>query len=296
MQLKPGDRVAIVAPASQFRGADRPLLQRAAELLESWGLQVNIAVEDGHHFYLAGPDVARAKHITSALLDPDVRAVFCTRGGYGSLRLLDRLQHAVTPTPKLLVGYSDITALHLQAAAHWPQIRLLHGPNVATQQLVGDTDAAQFNRQALRQVLFAATGELSEPIQFLNSGVSSGPLVGGCLSMVVSTVGTPYEVRARGCILFLEDTGEAPYRIDRMITQLRLAGTLDGIRGIVFGVMRGCDDPYNDLRAVIKDLLSDMAFPIGYGLKSGHGDINLTLRLGEQALLDSTSGRIVLRW
>lgn len=296
MRLNSGDRVAIIAPASQFRGADRPLLPKAVELLESWGLHVKVGAEEGHHFYLAGPDAARARHLTEALASPDVRAIFCTRGGYGSLRLLNLVPPELNPSPKLIVGYSDVTALHLQAAARWPQVRLVHGPNVATQQLLGTQGAARVNQEALHRALFSSGSALIEPIQCLRAGNASGPLIGGCLSMIASTIGTPFAIKAKGCILFLEDTGEAPYRIDRMLTQMRLAGLFDGILGLVFGVMRGCEDPYNDLRSVISDLFQDTTFPIGFGLNSGHGEFNLALRLGEEARLDSAGGKFELCW
>src|ERR1700678_2603629 len=113
MKLTVGDRVAIVAPAAQFRGADRPLLNQAATILAGWGLTVETRLDPGHHFYLAGNDTTRSAHVMAAINDPGIKAIFCTRGGYGSPRLLRHLDPEAAPAPKILVGYSDVTALHL---------------------------------------------------------------------------------------------------------------------------------------------------------------------------------------
>lgn len=286
MKLQAGDVVSVVAPASQFGRADRCLLDRGVALLESWGLRVRVRVEEGHHFYLAGPDAARARHLREALLDPETRAIFCTRGGYGSARLLPRLEDAVPPSPRLLVGYSDVTTLHLAAQRFWPPVRCLHGPNLATRQLLADGAAGEGNRAALRAALFEPQRGAAYPVSMLTAGTAAGPLQGGCLSLIAASLGTPVAPRLDGAVLFFEDTGEAPYRIDRMLTQCRLAGILDGVEGIVFGVVRGCVDPYNDLRAVVVDLLGDLGVPIAFDCPCGHGDANLPLRLGVPTTLD----------
>ncbi|MBI5707267.1 MAG: LD-carboxypeptidase [Armatimonadetes bacterium] len=294
MRLSPQDRVAVVAPASQLRGADHDLLEQAVSLLKSWDLIVDVRVEASNHMYLAGPDAMRAKHLHNALVDVDTKAIFCTRGGYGSSRLLRHLDSTLHPTPKILVGFSDITALHLAVATLWPHIDLIHGPNVATKQLLDDSSDAKRNRQALHYALFAEPYEIEEKVEFLRGGDASGPLVGGCLSLLSSLMGTEFSVKTAESILFVEDVGELPFRIDRMLTQLRNSGVMDGMKGMVFGEMRKCADPYNDVRDVILDALSGTSFPIGFGLRSGHGYTNIALRLGCRARLDSRMHAFVL--
>ena len=262
-------------------------------MLESWGLNVVLRVDLGNHFYLAGSDEVRRTHLEAALTDPDTKVIFCTRGGYGSPRLLPFLNGLSPPSPRLLVGYSDVTALHQAVARLCPQLELLHGPNVATAQLLGTTTACEENRAALRAALFSPEFGIDEEIDFLRQGQAQGELIGGCLSLVSSSCGTPFQPETTGKILFLEDTGEPPYRIDRMLTQMKLSGCFDQVKGVVFGVMRGCTDPYNDLKQVILDLFEGAQFPIGFGLRSGHGDSNLPLRLGKNAALDGMNGRFV---
>lgn len=293
MLIKPGDGVSIVAPASQFRGADRPLLDRAIALLESWRLRVHVRVDPSHHFYLAGSDEARAAHLKQALTDPDSRAIFCTRGGYGSARLLCDLgsMDDYVP-PKLLVGYSDITMLHLAAARLWPQMTLIHGPNVATAQILGEEPECDRNRQALHEALFSPPAVSTTTIEFLRGGKGAGPLKGGCLSMIAAAQGTRYSLDPRQAILLLEDTGEAPYKIDRMLTQLKLAGAFEEAQGIVFGVMPNCSDPYNDLKLVLKDFFGQYDFPVALGFQSGHGALNLAIRLGSLARLSSAESEL----
>jgi muramoyltetrapeptide carboxypeptidase len=287
--LVKGDAVAIVAPASQVRRVDVGLSAAAAELLGSWGLEVRMAVEDGHHFYLAGTDADRARHLTEMLLEPEIRAIFCARGGYGSARLLRHLDPRLRPSGKVLVGFSDVTALHAYFAEHYPNISLLHGPNVATRQLLDDTPAGEANRSYLYEALFDDY-QVERQVEFLRGGSAEGDLFGGCLTILTSLVGTPYLPTLAGKLLFLEDVGEPPYRIDRMLTQLRDSGALAGVEGMVFSRMHECVDPYNDLREVIADVLAGAGIPIAFGLDSGHGRLHLPLPLGAPAELDPVAG------
>jgi muramoyltetrapeptide carboxypeptidase len=289
MILKPGDGASIIAPASQLRSGEQGLLSAAISLLESWGLRVAVRVDSTHHFYLAGPDAVRAEHLNASLADPDTKVIFCTRGGYGCLRLLPYLNADISPKDKILVGYSDFTGLHLAARELWPQAELIHGPNVATRQLIGDEIDCALTRQSLHNALFTS-GTVEEKVEFLCPGRTQGSLEGGCLSLVVATLGTKFALNTVDTILFLEDTGEAPYRVDRMLTQLKNAGKFEAVRGIVFGKMRNCTDPYNDLRDVLRDFFRDASFPVAFGLNSGHGTSNLSLKLGSTAELDSEEG------
>jgi muramoyltetrapeptide carboxypeptidase len=291
MKLSAGDRVCVIAPASQFRGVDRTLLTQAVSLLESWNLRVDVRVDDRHHFYLAGTDLVRAGHLNDALADASVKAIFCTRGGYGSARLLTHIDTRLTPAPKFLVGHSDITSLHVAVSGLWPQIISVHGPNVATRQLLGTDEFCERNRQSLRKALFADR-DFCEPVEFLRPGVGRGPLQGGCLSLVVAAVGTPFSTPTFGSILFLEDTSEPPYRVDRMISQLMNAGMLENVRGVVFGTMNECTDPYNNIRDVLRDLFNSAPYPVAFGFRSGHGNINISVHLGAPVELDGGSGTL----
>jgi muramoyltetrapeptide carboxypeptidase len=292
MNLQIGDRVAIISPASRLRANDKPFLQMATKTLEDWGLEVLDLSDDAHHFYLAGPDELRASQLNKALDDSSVKAVFCTRGGYGSPRLLRYIDFELNPAPKLLIGYSDITALHAAVATRWPQIIRIHGPNVATAQFTGESESSNLNRESLRDLIFDVHRAQHFAVEYLCTGQANGKLEGGCLSLIASAVGTPFFPEVEGRILFLEDTGESPYRIDRMLTQLANAGVFDRVAGVVFGVMNKCVDPYNDLKDVLRDLLGSHGFPLAIGLPSGHGPQNLPVVLGREYVMDSESGLI----
>jgi muramoyltetrapeptide carboxypeptidase len=194
--------------------------------------------------------------------------------------------------PKLLVGHSDITTLHLAISGIWPQVVSVHGPNIATRQLLGNGAECELNRRSLHDALFADDRVFVESLEFLRQGKASGPLLGGCLSLVTSAIGTEFPPRPSGKILFLEDTGEPPYRVDRMLTQLKNAGAFNQLRGVVFGVMNKCSDPYNDLKSVLQDVFDGSSFPIAFGLRSGHGSINLSIRLGAWTEMNSDAGVI----
>jgi muramoyltetrapeptide carboxypeptidase len=263
-------------------------------LLEGWGLRVKLRVETGNHFYLAGTDARRAAHLNAALADPETKAIFCACGGYGTPRLLPLIDASASAAKKILVGFSDITALHLGLARLAPQMTLIHGPNIATGQILGAEESCRRNRQALHAALFDASYRLDEAVEMLIPGQASGPLIGGCLSLVASVLGTDWAAQCADAILFLEDVGEAPYRIDRMLIQLRNAGVFRHLRGLVFGKMIDCSDPHNDLKDVLLDILRDASFPVAMDLACGHGEINLSLPLGAMAEIDGSAGRFRL--
>jgi len=292
MKLCATDRVAVISPASQQRGKDRELLAEGISVLAGWGLAViNLSNEDPH-LYLAATDGVRASSLIDALLDPSIKAIFCTRGGYGSQRLIPYVRELTEVPEKFLVGYSDITTLHSVAAVLWPNVVRVHGPNIATAQFLGSGDEGMQNRESLRSLLFASAGKRTETVEFLQGGHAIGPIEGGCLSLLASSVGTGFLLSMRGAIAFIEDTGEPPYRIDRMLTQLKNAGIFRDARGIVFGEMHRCADPYNNIKDVLRDVFQDFRGPIAFGLRSGHGPNNISLRLGQQVCLDSSSRSI----
>lgn len=290
MNLEHGDSVAIVSPASQQRGPDIALLHEAVNALTQWGLKVQDLTNSDPIFYLAGSDASRADSLQRALCDPEIKAIFCTRGGYGSPRLLPIIREWSNVRRKFLIGYSDVTALHMAAAVLWPHVTRVHGPNVATTQFLGDSPESEQNRQSLYDLLFAGQATLGERVEPLLPGRAYGRLEGGCLSLISSCVGTGLIPKFDGAIVFLEDVGESPYRIDRMLTQLNNSRLLDNAAGIVFGQMDRCADPRNNLKDILRDVLRDFQGPVAFGLRSGHGHTNIALRLGQAVCLDTIAG------
>lgn len=292
--LRPGDRVALVAPAGPLapeRAAG------AAALLEDRGLRVAVREDvTARHRYLAGSDDRRAEELLGALRDPAVRAVFLGRGGYGTQRLLGRLGEAAGADPKPVVGFSDNTALlnFLRQAWGWA---VVHGPHPQAEK-PGELDA-----------LLACLGCGGAPslpafggLRLLGAprrGSLEAEVVGGCLSLVASSVGTPYEVRTEGRILFLEDVAEPAYRIDRMLHQLDRSGGLAGAAAVVFGVSRsfvpqGHDRDAGHLEELLRDFAAAMPFPVLEGLPCGHVAPNRPLPLGPLARLDPAREELAL--
>lgn len=283
--LQKNDKVAIISPASQLSNSDRHYLDQAISLLESWSLQVALKHENTHHFYLAGTDQDRQRHLNEALQDNSIKAIFCVRGGYGASRLLQRLPPSSLVSPKMLIGFSDITSLHLAMAADYPQVTCIHGPNIATRQVL-DSPYAEENKEALKRCLFEPL-RMQQQLEFIRAGTAEGKLYGGCLSLINAAVGTPYLPDLTDAILLIEEVSEAPYKVDRMLQQLSNAGLIAQLNGIVFGQMHQCSDPYNDLKTVILDVLSGYDIPIAFGLKTGHGLINHAIPLGQTTALSS---------
>ncbi|MFI5042318.1 MAG: LD-carboxypeptidase [Acidimicrobiales bacterium] len=293
-RLRSGDSVGVVAPAGVV---DPDRLAAGIRVLESWGLEAVLgAAVFARRAYLAGSDDARLADVQRMIDDPRVRAVFCARGGYGSQRLVPGLDlRKLAAAPKPIVGYSDITAL--LGAALGAGVVAIHGPMVATDLARG---LAAHSLDHLRALLTDVDyrWEASVPVA-VRPGQATGRLVGGCLSVVVTTLGTPWALDTRGAILFLEDVHESPYRIDRLLTQLRQAGRFTDVAGVVFGTMAGCRtiDGVGAL-AVVRDCFADAPYPVGFGLTAGHdpaatGIENLALPLGVPVTLDVDGGRLV---
>lgn len=275
--LRPGDRVAVVAPSGPF---DRPSFEKGLEVLARRYQPVFTERLFESHRYLAGTDASRGAELQAALDDASIRGVFAARGGYGAMRLLPSLRLG---TPKHLVGFSDVTALHLAAQKHgWQSI---HGP-VLTQ--LGKQPPAVAER------FFAVLeGQPVAPLaatRTVREGVAEGPLLGGNLSVLSRLIGTPWMPDLRGAVLFVEDVGERPYRLDRMWTHLELAGLLIGVRGVVFGEFTGCDEPNGPTSAeVLDELALKLGVPIAAGFQVGHGDVNFPVVLGAPVRLDATA-------
>lgn len=281
--LQRGDKVALIAPASGQKQSDCDLVSKAIDVLAQWGLSVVITPRLQPHRYLSANDNCRAAQLITALTHPEVKAIFVTRGGYGCARLLPYLSECVVPTPRYLVGFSDITTLHLYALQH-KNLLSLHAPNLATVQFLAANDMAKTNRQALHNRLFDGITPRWQLIPLdAQRGVNPNrtnvgentPRIGGCLSLLVSSLGTKYEVQTQGKVLMLEDIGEAPYKIDRMLTQLRHAGKFEPIKALVFGDMTDCNSPQIDLNRVLLDEFSNDNFPVYHCKQFGHGRINL---------------------
>ncbi|GAA2327798.1 LD-carboxypeptidase [Dactylosporangium salmoneum] len=278
--MEPGDVVRLVSPSGPA-AADR--VARGVELLESWGLRAEPAPHVLDRVgYFGGTDDARLDDLNAALADPRVRAVVCTRGGYGVQRIVDRVRWGA---PKPIVGFSDITALQLAAWRHgrWPAI---HGPGAAWL----DARTPQSSAESLRRALMTA-----DPLRVRGlgaSGAARGVLLGGNLAMLVSTLGTSDMPDLSGSILLLEDVGEATYRIDRMLTHLLRSGVLAGVRGIALGQFTDCGDGVDE---VLAERLGGLGVPILAGLPIGHGEGQETVVLGAPALLDAAAGVLVSR-
>ena len=250
--------------------------------------------------YLAGSDAGRLAELHCMFCDPEVRAIICLRGGYGSLRLLAGIDyHLIRSHPKILVGYSDITALHL-AANKLAGLVTFHGPMIYPE--LGGEEVPAYTQENLWSAITAASppGSIPPlaglPPVTIVPGRAAGTLTGGNLSLITATLGTPLEIDTQGKILFLEEVDEAPYRIDRMLTQLRLAGKLEAAAGIVFGRCSGCEDAVagSTPLEVIAGIIAPLSIPCFYGLPAGHLAPQATLPLGVNALLDATAGTLTL--
>src|SRR5215470_8144754 len=272
--LRAGDCIGLAAPASSFNEEE---FHVGVRVLQDLGFRVHYTPRlfDTYR-YLAGSDTARAAELNALFADPAIQAIFCCRGGYGSQRLLPYLDTAViTAHPKIFVGCSDLTSLllYLYSQCH---LVTLHGPVVAGNILPGLAPAV------LRQLKGILTGDeaaMQPPpehltgLTVLRAGEAEGRLLGGCLSLLVCAVGTPFQPQTRDTILFLEDRGERLYAIDRMLTYLKLAGILQGVRGLVFGQMeRVAADRHLSygMEDIIMDVLGDLEVPILYGFPAGH--------------------------
>jgi len=294
--LRPGDVIGVVAPASDIK-PER--LAAGARELERLGFRVKFSPSIfAREMYLAGSDQRRAEELMAMFGDPEVRAIFAARGGYGSVRLLPYLdEEALRAHPKIFMGYSDLTTLlvYFQQRFRWV---VFHGPMVTREFADGPE---HYDEDLLRRTLMRAEpiGEIDTAgVAVLSPGMATGRLTGGCLSLLVSTLGTPYEFDATDAILFIEEYASKPYQVDRMLTQLRDAGKLRAVRGLVFGEMTECVQHPNQeytIVDVLQDRLADLNVPILFGVRSGHSDYrNQVLPFGVRATLDGYRGKLII--
>lgn len=326
--LSQGDAVAIVAPSGAVR---RESLERGIRLLESLDLRVKLGHSVMNRWgYLAGQDADRARDLMEAWADPEVKAVIAARGGYGAMRILPHLDFdCIRQNPKILLGYSDITALHL---AFWNEACLVtfHGP-VAE---IWSDSMDPYNLELLRDMLFGnwTPGDLPMPVcrkkgssspdsasvpqescgsgshnldsptlstrklTVLEKGQASGCLIGGNLSLVASTIGTPWEIDTSGKILFLEEVGERPYRVDRMLCQLKLSGKLNDAAGFCLGDFTDCEGDPDSARPsftvaeVLEQYFAGTGKPCIANIPAGHGKYNAVLPLGVEVRIEAGLG------
>ena len=295
-RLKKGDTIGIVAPAWSF---DPERFRRGTVKLKRLGFKVKYDRSIFNRYWsMAGYDEQRAEQINQMFTDKEVKAIFCAKAGYGSIRTIPYLdQSVIRRSPKIFVGYSDITILleYLQRTAN---MIVFHGPVVAGQ-IHANMSAITLDYLFHNLMQAKPLGEVSFPcLQTIRPGRADGKLVGGNISLIVSGIGTPYDIDTDNKILFLEDVGEDMETIDNMLLHLKLAGKFHKVKGIIFGRMVDCYDDSGrkyKIKNIVNDALGDLDIPIILGFPSGHArgnGANVTLPLGTSVVLDTTKPSI----
>src|SRR6266540_6602765 len=304
--LKPGDTVGLITPSSYIFDTWRIDLA-AARLESTLGVKCRLGrFVMGRHGYMAGAEKERLEDLHAMFADPGIAGIFCLEGGYGTERLLSGIDYELLrKNPKVLIGYSDITGLHL-AITKKAGLVTFHGP-------VAIGSLPSWSLGSLKKALFSPEpiGELTNspeedphwplfPLHAVAPGKARGAIAGGNLTLVSTTMGTPYEIETEGQILFLEDTGEAPYRVDRMLTQLKLAGKLQEAAGIVWGTCTECTPAKSSveinlsLSDLLDEILGDLNKPVLAGLVFGHTKEKATIPIGVEAELDAGAKRVAI--
>jgi len=289
-KLERGDTIGIAAPASPFEAGK---LKKGIETLESMGF--NVHIPEGLYSkngYLAGTDDQRASLLNDLFSKKDIKAIVCARGGFGSLKILPSLDYEnILNNPKIFVGYSDVTAL---LSALFKKCRLIsfHGP-MATE--LGS--ASQRTRNAMFSALTSRSDFeiFSKKGTSLKPGIGSGILLGGNLSTLCHLTGTPYLPDFKGSILFIEERGEAVYRIDRMLTHMKMAGCFNGISGLVLGSFTDCGS-VREINKIVTGLFEKFNIPVLAGFAAGHGKENITIPFGLRATLDAGGKLLSFEW
>jgi muramoyltetrapeptide carboxypeptidase len=280
-RLRTGDTIGVISPAGPVRESE---LMPGIGFLESRGFRVNLAphvldVED----YLAGTDADRLGDLHAFVREPEIKAIFCARGGYGSMRLLRDIDYdLIKGSSKIMVGYSDITSLILAVHKKTGMVTV-HGPMVREY-----IHGKESNLEGLLEFLMSRSDRCMEITvgEAVRHGRARGRLVGGNLSLICHLVGTPFLPSFDEGILFLEDRGEAPYRVDRMLTHLALSGRLDKVSGLIFGDFEKCGEASTTNR-LIESFSRHFHFPVVRGFQVGHGRTNVPLPIGVEAELDT---------
>ncbi|MFN7992389.1 MAG: LD-carboxypeptidase [Bryobacteraceae bacterium] len=305
--LRQGDLVGVITPSAYVSDPDRLALIETT--IKYFGLRARMGKNVGKRTgYLAGSVEDRLEDLHEMFRDPEVKAVFAIRGGYGAAQMLDRLDYdLIRRNPKIFLGYSDITALHL-AIGKRTGLVTFHGPVVLSGFSAYTQEwfrKAMFSPEPLGAVTNPPASNLlrpAHPLRTVRPGKARGRLTGGNLTLISTTMGTPYEIDTRGRLLFIEDVGEEPYRMDRMLTQLRLAGKFDSVAGVVFGECHECTprefqpsfESTFSLGEIVDRILGKLNVPVLAGLTFGHTDDQLTLPEGVMATLDAGKQELVI--
>ncbi len=298
--LRLGDTIGVVAPAS-------PTSKERVELAYNKLMELGFNVVMGescyqNYGYLAGCDDLRAGDLNKMFRDEKIDGIICLRGGYGTPRILDLLDYEmVRKNPKAFIGYSDITAIHI-AFNQLSNLVTFHGPMAASDMVedFGDFSKGSLLNSILEGDFNPHIENPSKEIKTINGGVAEGQIIGGNLSLIAATIGTPYEIDTKGKILFIEEIGEEPYRIDRMLTQLRLSKKLEEAEGFILGDFNNCEaksSEYHDsltLEEVINDIIKPLNKPTIANLEAGHCEPSITIPLGIMARLDADKKELKL--
>lgn len=297
--LKKGDTIGLIAPSS-------PVGEKKAQNCIDWVKSMGYGVKWGESIfggrgYLSGSDELRTHDINMMFLDEEVDAIFCIRGGYGTMRLLDGIDYEmIRKNPKIFIGFSDITALHT-AFFQKADLITFHGPMVAGYAKKGlDSLSRDYMDRALMKA--EPLGDIINPpeipIKAYNGGCAAGKVVGGNLSLLSDTMGTPYEIDAKGKILLIEEVEERPYKIDRMLQHLKLGGKFMDAAGIVIGDWADCTPEEGKVSLTIDEIIEDIVVPCGKpilsGYKIGHCTPNITMPIGAEARIDCDNIRFTI--
>ena len=297
--LKFGDTIGIIAPASP---TTKEKVGEVYDKIIELGFKVKIGRSCYEKYgYLSGKDNVRANDINEMFKDKDIKGIICLRGGYGTPRILDLIDYdAIKNNPKIFIGYSDITALHI-AFTQIARLVTYHGPMVASD-MIGDFNS--FSKDSLLNIImnkkasYKIENPVGEDIITINGGIGEGYITGGNLSLIVDTIGTPYEIDVRGKVLFIEEIGEEPYNIDRMFNQLRLSGKLEEANGIILGDFNNCKPKNPKESLTLEEVINDQIKPIGkptiYNLQSGHCNPMITLPFGVRIKLDGDKKELII--
>lgn len=284
--LNKGDVIGVAAPSARF---DRDLFEKGVACLESMGFVVRIPKGIFREMrYLAGSDRSRAAVVNELFADPEVKGIISVRGGFGAMRILDHLDwENIRKNPTLFIGFSDASAL-ISGLIAGGEAAAVHGPNLVSLARAGQVTLDGFFR--------AVTGQLKKINMnsglCLQSGVCQGRLVGGNLATLAHMTGTRFQPDLDDGVLFIEDVGEPAYKIDRMLSQMKMAGCFDRVRGVVAGSFEDCANP-EYIPEIINEMFRDMEIPVFMGLAAGHGKVNLSLFMGAPVRLDTDQALLV---
>ncbi len=291
--LKKGDTLGVCAPSGAF---DPDQFKRGVKKIESMGFHLHIPMEIYEHKrYMAGEDATRVKIIHDLFAAPFIKGILCARGGFGALRLLKNIDfNLIAKNPKSFVGFSDVTAL-LSAISQRTSLQVIHGPVVTSL-----ADASEETIRSLYEQLTLTSHFPSQKIFRLyapcalplRKGVATGRLTGGNLATLCHLIGTPFQPDFNNVILFLEDVGEAPYKIDRMLSQMKLAGVLNGVRGVVTGSFERCGEE-TLIHEILLDIFDSPDIPVMSGIAAGHGKVNISMRFSDNVMMDTETKTLV---